>query len=338
MRHEAIFLGLKQTLSAIADRVPPGARAILVDYPMHGNVGDLLIHLAEERFFAAHGIEVAAQFTFVDYCRPSWLKPNDVFFFHGGGNCGDLYPEHRLLLEQIVQENPHHHIVVFPQTVHFVNRATYLESCRILRTHPLLTFYARDRSSYDLLIAGGLLSVYLMPDMAHQLYGGLGRQHPPRRSEPNVILRIDRESRNGPYTALFPAIHALDWIGGISRSNKWMARLWHRLLKAYGARLLHPVTRALWRQLRKRIVADAKRYILAAPATSTDRLHVMILCGLLGRPVNVYDNSYGKLSSYYDTWLAGDPLITFQNFQPLETAGNVTLEDSGGMSVCELPS
>lgn len=38
-------------------------------------------------------------------------------------------------------------------------------------------------------------------------------------------------------------------------------------------------------------------------AVYTTRLHVMILSVLLEKPVQFIDNSYGKLSSFYDTWL-----------------------------------
>lgn len=338
MTHEGIFLGLKQRLAVIADQIPKGARAILVDYPLHANIGDLLIHLGEERFFAAHGIEVAARYTYHDYSRPARLRHDDVFVVHGGGNCGDLYPEHRQLLEHIVQENPDHRIVVCPQTVHFVHNATYLETCRILRNHLSLVFYARDRSSYDLLVAGGLSSVHIMPDMAHQLIGDLGEQYVPARSEPNYILRRDTESRDGLGISRQTAINSIDWSGGMRLSNKVLVELFYRLAKAHGDKFLNSVMQNLWFRIRDRVIEDGKRLISGAPVTYTDRLHVVILCGLLGQPVHFYDNSYGKLRNYYETWLTGDPLITPEDLQEVGQATDTIGRNLGGFGICELPS
>jgi pyruvyl transferase EpsO len=338
MMHESIFLGLKQRLAGITHHIPGGARAILVDYPLHANIGDLLIHLGEERFFEAHGIEVTARYSRHDYSRPATLRPDDVFFFHGGGNCGDLYPEHRVLLEHIVEENQDHQIIVCPQTVHFVHNATYLETCRILRNHRSLIFYARDRSSYDLMVAGGLSQVHMMPDMAHQLIGDLGQLNSPARSEPNYILRRDIESRDGLGTSRPNAMNSIDWNGGVRLSNKILVELFFRLARAHGDRFLNPVIQNLWIRIRDRVIEDGKRLISGAPVTYTDRLHVMILCGLLGRPVHFYDNSYGKLRNYYETWLVDDPLITFEDLREAGQTTETIVANLGGFGVCELPS
>jgi pyruvyl transferase EpsO len=338
MTHESIFLELKRQLTGIAAQIPKGTRAILVDYPLHANIGDLLIHLGEEQFFGEHDIEVVARYTHHDYSRPAALRDNDVFFFHGGGNCGDLYPEHRLLLEHIAHENPDHQIVVCPQTVHFANNATYLETCRILRQHRSLTFYARDCCSYDLLVAGGLSSVHMMPDMAHQLMGSLGEQAQPSRSEPNYILRKDMEGRAELGSLRQKAINSIDWSGGLRLSNKILVELFYRMANSLGDKFLNHMTRTLWVQLRDRVIEDGKRLILGAPATYTDRLHVVILCGLLGRPVHFYDNSYGKLRNYYDAWLIDDPLITFEDLPHVEPATDTVAGKLGGLGVCELPS
>ncbi len=39
----------------------------------------------------------------------------------------------------------------------------------------------------------------------------------------------------------------------------------------------------------------------------TNRLHAMLLGLLLGREVRWFDNSYGKLGAYAETWLANHP-------------------------------
>jgi pyruvyl transferase EpsO len=44
----------------------------------------------------------------------------------------------------------------------------------------------------------------------------------------------------------------------------------------------------------------------------TDRLHSAIVARLAGRPVTLVDNSYGKLSAYYDAWWTNDPEVTLR--------------------------
>jgi pyruvyl transferase EpsO len=90
MTNNAVLSTLKLRLTQIARALPNPARVFLVDYPLHANIGDLLIHLGEERFFVEHGFEVAGRFTYHDYVRPSSLGADDVFIFSGGGNVGDL--------------------------------------------------------------------------------------------------------------------------------------------------------------------------------------------------------------------------------------------------------
>jgi exopolysaccharide biosynthesis predicted pyruvyltransferase EpsI len=44
----------------------------------------------------------------------------------------------------------------------------------------------------------------------------------------------------------------------------------------------------------------------------TNRLHAIILGLLLDRSVIAFDNSYGKLSMYYQSWLTGMGSLDFQ--------------------------
>ena len=43
----------------------------------------------------------------------------------------------------------------------------------------------------------------------------------------------------------------------------------------------------------------------------TDRLHGMLFSAITNTPCIVFDNSYGKISSLYDTWLKDNNGITF---------------------------
>ncbi len=284
-----------------------------MDYPLHANIGDLLIHLGEESFFVEHGFEVAGRFTYHDYVRPSSLGADDVFIFSGGGNVGDLYPEHRLFLEQIVRDNMNNRVMVFPQTVHFVNKRTQEETCKLLSSHPSLTFYVRDAASRELLISGGVSNVLMMPDMAHQLAGHFGQIPSATNSSPNYIFRKDVEAQRDRIDLRHSVASPVDWGDSIGFSNKILVEIFYRTAKAVGPAFLKPPMRNAWFRLRDRLIDDGKRLILRAPVTYTDRLHVMIFSLLLGRQVHVFDNSYGKVRGYYDAWLKENPLVRFES-------------------------
>ncbi len=49
---------LKETLTGLLSVIPPQSDIIYADYPLYGNVGDLLIMKGTEAFFKAHGIRV----------------------------------------------------------------------------------------------------------------------------------------------------------------------------------------------------------------------------------------------------------------------------------------
>jgi pyruvyl transferase EpsO len=74
------------------------------------------------------------------------------------------------------------------------------------------------------------------------------------------------------------------------------------------SRALH----AQWARYAERLLLRATSRIASAASVETDRLHAAILARLTGRPVTLVDNSYGKLSAYYDAWWTNDPDITLR--------------------------
>jgi pyruvyl transferase EpsO len=53
------------------------------------------------------------------------------------------------------------------------------------------------------------------------------------------------------------------------------------------------------------VIDRAARYFVPYERVETDRMHAMLLALMLGQEVTAFDNSYGKLSAYADTWLSG---------------------------------
>jgi pyruvyl transferase EpsO len=308
---ELTLMSLKQHLVCILNYFDRRQRCIYIDYPVHTNVGDLLINLGSEHFFAEHGLHIWRRYSYWDFPkRIAGITKNDVLLLHGGGNFGDLYSVHQRLRESIIKQYPDNRIIVLPQTVHFKSRDRESASIREIAKHRNLHVFARDYCSLERLQSGGLESCSAMPDMAHSLAGTLkpstavsyGTLH---------IIRCDDEGSGRPASLTAEDGPCIDWagtFGKFSRSTNSSVSRFYRGMARYGPRVdLHRV----WYWHRDRLIRDGINACSAFRTIVTNRLHVMLLGLLLDRRVIAFDNNYGKLSSYYDSWLYGSPSIEF---------------------------
>jgi pyruvyl transferase EpsO len=165
--HAKLMHSLAEKHDIVADLIGT-ARVHYVDIPVHGNVGDLLIMLGTLRFFERYKINVEIKTAYFTY-RTQWTRQKDVVVFQGGGNFGDLYPGSQQARQAVIQELPKNRIIILPQTIHFRSKDTYDECCKLFSQHTDLHICVRDRQSYELALPMSR-HVYLLPDMAHQLW------------------------------------------------------------------------------------------------------------------------------------------------------------------------
>lgn len=302
---KAIFEGLKSRFDVIANGINRSTDIVYVDYPLHPNIGDLLINLGTEKFFENYNFSVTHRYSYHDFpSKRLAIDDKSVFAFHGGGNFGDLYPEHLNLLLQIIVQYPKNQIVVFPQTVFFKNPENQKKICAQLKQHSNITIYVRDYRSLESLTKSGLDNVTVMPDMAHLLFGTLSPNPIAGSEEPTYFMRRDEEVGNIPDISRPESAQTIDWEDGISSSQriKFAALIRAtRLAKAIGYQM---DTCKPWYKLRDDLVADGIKLISRSNLIYTNRLHAMLLALLVGRDVVGFDNSYGKLTGYYETWLS----------------------------------
>jgi pyruvyl transferase EpsO len=296
---------LKAGLSAIRAHVPADRPMVYLDYPLHLNIGDLLIWLGAEAFFASHGYRITGRGTCVDLRRDLGrrITPETTIVLHGGGNFGDLYPIHQHFREHIVESYPANKLVLLPQTVHFESEAAALASAKIFNRHRDLTFFVRDEPSHAFVSRHFRAQVLVAPDMAHQLWGELGDL--PEGSGALHLVRDDIEA-----TTVRPAgFGQVDWLDLIP---VWRRKL-HRLV-----RMLHDLENTLdhglggadlWLRYCRTLCERMTAQFLTHRMIVTNRLHACILGALLEREVRFFDNSYGKLGAYTDAWMDGMPNV-----------------------------
>lgn len=303
------WLSTMQSLSHMHDEIAillAGKKIAYIDIPVHFNVGDLLIYLGTEAFFQKNDLNVVYR-SEVHKTTLSSLNNVDAIVFHGGGNFGDLYKIHQALREKIVSKFKDKLIVCLPQTIYFSSEIQLEVSAEIFSKHPHFYFYVRDQKSLEL---ANLFTknAKLMPDMAHSLHPLVDvSEVGPTNATPQKILSLVRRDIESARKATGRNIQkrGFDWDDLITVNEIALWRLYQVL------RIFRPKQGIkLWHKNTKDIVFKSCQFFNLHDVVHTDRLHGLILASLLGKSIVMYDNSYGKNSSYYDCWLKENPYIT----------------------------
>ena len=300
---------VKRQLEPIVPLIGRDRPMLYLDYPIHENIGDLLINAGTERFFEEHGLRVWRRHSIFDFPPGAYgkLPPGTVVVLHGGGNFGDIWVEHQEFRERVVREFPEQRIVAMPQTVHFRDGERARRAFATLAAHRDLHLFVRDRVSERTLREGGMRNVALAPDMAHALWPTL-RAAPGRGGREALhMYRDDIESGAVPADLVGHRGAALDWADSVPAAHFALFRAVRKLHVLAGHAPGRLQLSSLWYPVRDRIIADGIAMFSGRSQIVTNRLHGVILAALLELPVVAFDNSYGKLSTYIDAWLPDLP-------------------------------
>ncbi len=323
--HAEVMDELKRKLNAITEVIPRDRPVIFLDYPIHGNVGDLLIHAGTERFFAANGYRLAGHFSIHEFClthRPGkpiaffkesvrrldeLVKVGGTIVFQGGGNLGDLYRDHQTFRELVIGRYPDTPIVILPQSVHFDDYGNRAATAKVFGAHRHLHVFARDRESLGYVRDECGVASALMPDMAHALWGSL-----PQVAEnkiPTLHFRRRDKEANADASA---DIETFDWDDAAGALDRGMIRLLRKMQSAdFPSRYVVP-NHIVWNLYRNHLLRRSIGHVGRYGRLVTDRLHGLILGALLAMPVICEDNSYGKVSRYYTEWFVASDRVVYR--------------------------
>lgn len=313
--------GLAEECRATLAEVLDGATSCaLVDFPLHSNVGDSAIWLGERRLLSELGVDVRYTCHFGDY-RPHILRnrlPVDApVLIHGGGNFGDLWPDHQRLRTKVIEDFPDRQIVQLPQTLNLTESGTVKRVRSLLRSHGGVTVMCRDGRSVDFAREELSTNARIAPDSAF-LLGPLSSRSP----DPSTIFWLARDDReqspdSRPDSAVSQTPEGVkmivqDWLNEGGLGNRSVLFRLGRYLACRGREQLAEITtlgpltnRAYlhnydWQALQR--VRRGVAMLSSGSVVVTDRLHGHILSVLLGRPQVLLDNSYGKVRSFCETW------------------------------------
>lgn len=283
---------------------------VLLDVPDYDNIGDNLIWEGELSFLKEISPKKLYEASYL-FFQQKEIPDHAIILLQGGGNFGDIYTKTQEERLKIIQNNSDKKIIIFPQTIHYQNKKNIESDAKILNAHSELIFCVRDKVSLDLVKKWfPNAEPKLLPDMAFCI--------DPKRFEVNstgnktlLMKRNDGELGNIPF--IEGKFDTLDWpTFNLSKEERWKKVGNQRRKDKIAIQLQKlPILKALVdsrygiksQKLKDHYIQTGIDFFTPYDTIYTTRLHGLILGVLMGKDMKVLDNSYGKLSNFYNEWL-----------------------------------
>ena len=312
----------RAALAALRRVITPGSRVAHVGYPDHWNAGDPAIWLGTQHLLARLGCRVVYQCSWRDYDRrvmAACLGEGPVLIA-GGGNLGDLWPNHQLFRERILEDFPHHRVVQMPQSWCFEDPSNLVRFKALANRHRDFHVFMRDAPGAEIASAALKAPVTLCPDFscglgllprpAAALHAGIG------------LLRSDKEGGLAGVAMLPASVKRVDWIDFTDEDAPYQSAVGqlhqaladcHDRARQRGADAAAVMTGidALATEIAWIRVRRGLRLLAQGDWVVTDRLHGYLLAEALGIPHFILDNRNGKVRAYFDTWPSRSGLGTW---------------------------
>lgn len=308
--------GMKRHISRVLQPLlpAPDSRIALIDFPNYGNVGDSAIWVGEYTFLQQHGFgENIYTNESRTYSKDSLADAvgDGTIFIHGGGNFGDLWPEHQELREQVVIDFPNNKIVQLPQSIYFREKENLFRARDIFRRHADLTVLVRDRASLEIAAKELGVNTGLCPDMAFWL-GSIDVDVAPLL--PFVWLyRNDRESLRNTGLSRKDGVWPYDWrvdeVTNLVKSNIELRYQYATRPEPQVKEVIRKQLSNIYTPVARERIARGCRVLACGRSVITERLHGHILCMLMGIPHYIIDTRFRKIMNFVETWEYKSPLM-----------------------------
>ncbi|MPY87957.1 MAG: hypothetical protein GEU99_08555 [Luteitalea sp.] len=339
---------LKATIETALDPfITPFSECALVDFPTYPNVGDHAIWLGTVDYLRSRGVRIKY------ICHPLNYSASELrrtvrqgpIVIQGGGNFGDLWQDHQLLRERIVQNFPDKAIIQLPQSIHFASQTNLQRARSIFNAHPNLLLFVRDQPSLAFAQSHFSCKVRLCPDLAFLMrHDRLVRAE----SQPGMIVYLSRGDKEAATDKLgaelaVAGLVVVDWVK--RQPSKWKQAYEATRRPRWGPRLVRMLQRiptlTSGNQKRRLYAANRMaqerldygcRLLGAGQVVVTDRLHAHILATCLDLPNVVFDNSYGKVAAFVQEWTRDIPGVSLCNGEEeaIRKAQEIRSSMSGG--------
>ena len=307
---------IKQLRNIIFETLAPiiGKKVALLGLPGHGNIGDTYISLGEFSLLKEIGVKCIYKKLLVDDANKLPSLPEDcTILMQGGGDFGDIWRGIQEARLTAIRKYKNHRIIIFPQTVFYLDLNNLKQDARLLEDCPDLIICARDKKSYEILSGSFKNKILLVPDMAFFIPVKYLRKFMAFPSKKSLYLkRIDKELNNCNYTIENISQDIKDW--PTAQNSQFIIRLFFRFVgitDAFYLRKMFSVSEFIRKLslfylqwiLYPYIAKTGVQFLSAYNVITVTRMHAAILAVLLNKPVNLVNNSYGKNKNFYDSWL-----------------------------------
>lgn len=283
---------------------PLGQKIWIMGSPLHGNLGDSAILVAERKMLlelekSKECIKEISNTEYIKYRK--WLlrfiSPKDIMTYIGGGNMGDVWFEEEKVRRLIVTDFSHRDFIFFPQTIFYSQTSTGAaeeKSSISIYNQPQFFFVAREAVSYE-----KIQTIYpttkklLTPDIVLSTSAADYGVIPCKRKGILLCFRKDCEM----------SFHA----GDVKRLEEFTKRL-SAFVTLTDMVLTHGVTK----ENRLYLLNKKMQEFASSELVVTDRLHGMIFSAITATPCVVFSNNNHKIRGTYD-WISYLPYIKFVN-------------------------
>lgn len=281
--------------------------------PYYSNIGDTLIWEGELEFLKSLPHNCIGTCAWNNY-KVRQLSTDTTMLITGGGYFGDTWRNGWKYVLDCIENYPDNRIVLFPNTIYYKDKALMADDSRRMSRLKNLVICARDKVSYQIAKENFSNEVRLVPDMAFCIsLPYLEQWRKPSNGRTLFLKRIDKELGNGKVGLSGKDVDVRDW-PTMDGKPQWQDYAFYAsmivkkgvskhipFLSGIGERLVDWTAYNIYRTHLTRMGVE---FVSPYKDIITTRLHVMILATLLGQKVEFVDNSYGKLSSFYNSWLS----------------------------------
>lgn len=288
------------------------AKYLLVDTPIHNNLGDLAIAIAEKQFILNKNkgklFEVTSyQFDKFSSLYAKLFRKDGIVLVHGGGFIGNLWPNEEYRFRKIVDTFLNNKLIVFPQTVTFDIETDegilfFNESYRIYKKHHDFCVFTREKKSFSFMQQN-------MPDVRSVLV-------------PDIVttmrIKVDDYSRQNILLCMRNDHEKIVSVNDIINIKKTIMNCFVNTEVIVTDTILNKSTNVVLPFEREKFVKQKLVEFAKSKLIITDRLHGMVFAALTGTPCIAMMNSNGKVFGVFE-WIKNNRYIYFaNNYQEIE--------------------
>ena len=267
----------------------------LLGTPLHGNIGDQAIAMAEikflnEKFPEYEIIEIPDVFLRGNIKKLKNIIKDDMILLHGGGFIGSLWPVVNDMLNNIISTFCNNDIIIFPQTVYFENNDNIRTQKEIFEKAKKLIICCREKYSFEFCKKHFNVNTILCPDMVTYLSYNKNVYH-----KKDIVIFCKRSDKENVIDES-EFIKIVDLV----KNTLGLSPVYSDTVVDYDIDL----------DQRNELVLEKIKEFGESKLVITDRLHGMVLSALANTPCIAMSNINWKVKGIYE-WIANNNYIKY---------------------------